>query len=334
MQFGFGLITCQKYPGDARDFAQLYADALDLAAEAERLGFDSVWVSEHHFVDDGYMPSLLPVCAAIAARTRKITIGTGLVLAPLYEPIRLAEDAATVDLLSNGRFVLGLGLGWRPEEFEGLQVPLSERAARLRETVTVCHQAWGGGLVESRNVAVTPKPSRPGGPPIWVGALAEPAVRRAARIADGWMATRITPESYAEQVRWAREELDRTGRNRSEFTFSMHVPTFAWEEEDAWERVRDSFNFVEWKYTDMLDARARTSPSAQPPMLTPEREQMLKAQMLVGSPERVAEEISQFQAVAENDIHYIARLYWPGMDPAAQREAMACFAERVMPLLS
>jgi alkanesulfonate monooxygenase SsuD/methylene tetrahydromethanopterin reductase-like flavin-dependent oxidoreductase (luciferase family) len=144
IRLGFGLITCQRYPGDARSDEQLYEEAIDLAVEAERLGFDSVWVSEHHFVDDAYLSSLLPVCAAIVARTERITVGTGLLLAPLYEPIRLAEDAATVDLLSHGRFVLGIGLGWREEEFEVLRVPLSERAARLEGAVSACRQAWSG----------------------------------------------------------------------------------------------------------------------------------------------------------------------------------------------
>src|ERR671917_2017212 len=97
IELGFGLITCQRGPGETRTDAEIYADALSLAEDAERLGFDSVWTSEHHFVDDAYMASVLPVCAAIAARTSRVAIGSAVLLAPLHDPVRLAEDAAAVD---------------------------------------------------------------------------------------------------------------------------------------------------------------------------------------------------------------------------------------------
>jgi alkanesulfonate monooxygenase SsuD/methylene tetrahydromethanopterin reductase-like flavin-dependent oxidoreductase (luciferase family) len=333
VRIGFGLITCQRFPGDPRTDIELYRDAIELAVEAERIGFDSVWVSEHHFVDDGYMPSLLPTCAAIAARTERVTVGTGVVLAPFQDPVRLAEDVATVDLIAGGRFVLGLGLGWRPEEFEGLQTPIGDRVRRTRDAIAICRQAWGDGLVEGRGIAVTPKPAQPGGPPIWIGALVEIGVRRAARIADGWMATRVTPATYAEQVGWAHEELERTGRDRRQFALSMHLPTFAWDGDDAWERVRDYFNFVDWKYVDMLNARGALPPSAPAPALTATREAELRRDMLVGRPEEVAEQILRFREASGADFEFIARLYWPGMDAGVQREAMAIFAERVAPLL-
>lgn len=329
LQAGFGLITCQHFPGDARTDQELYADALDLAAEAERLGFDSVWVSEHHFVDDGYMPSLLPMCAAIAARTERVRIGTGLLLAPLINPLRLAEDAATVDLIAAGRLVLGLGIGWRAEELAALGVQSGERARRLERAIEVLRAAWSDGLADG--VSVTPKPAQPGGPPLWIGAFAERAVRRAGRIADGFMATEVTPESFAEQVRLTREELERAGRDPDGFSYALHLPTFAWPDPDAWERVREHLWYVTWKYEDMEEAAGRTPPSAPLPPLPASREAELRDSIVLGTPEQVAERINAFREVAGGDLHYIARLYWPGMDPALQREAMAVFAEQVLP---
>jgi len=338
-ELGFGLITCQRPPGDARTDEALYADALDVAALAERLGFDSVWVSEHHFVDDGYMPSLLPVAAAIAARTERVRIGTALLLAPLHDPVRLAEDAATVDLLSGGRFTLGLGLGWREEEFEGLGIPLRARRRRLEDSIAVLRQSWSDGVVTGTpsaphpGMAVTPKPPRAGGPPIWIGGFAEPAVRRAGAIADGFMGSDVTPAGLAEAVAWAREELERRGRDPDTFEWSVHLPTFPWHGEDAWERVRDHCWYVGWKYDDMEDARGRTGPPPAAPPIPAAREAELRESTLMGPPERVAERIAALRDAAGGRLHYIARLYWPGMDPGVRDESMRIFAEEVAPLL-
>jgi alkanesulfonate monooxygenase SsuD/methylene tetrahydromethanopterin reductase-like flavin-dependent oxidoreductase (luciferase family) len=339
VKLGFGLISCQRYPGDPRTDVDLYRQALELSEEAERLGFDSVWTSEHHFQDDAYMPSLLPVSAAIAARTSRVEIGTGLVLAPFYEAVRLAEDSATVDILSDGRFVLGLGLGWRDEELEAFRVPSARRVRLLEDCVTVCRQAWadgvttGGEATSYPGVSVTPKPPRPGGPPIWIGAHVERAVRRAGRIADGFMAGSLAPASFGEQVRWILDELDRSGRDPATFEFAVYVPTFAWPEADAWERVRDHYAYMVWKYQDTEDAHGRTGPPAPAPPLTAAREQELRAGMVLGTPSEVASQVLRYREAAGVPVHYIAQLYWPGLDPGVQREALEVFGEEVAPLV-
>src|ERR671936_371952 len=270
MRLGFGLITCQRPPGERRSDAELYRDAIDVSVLAERLGLDSVWLSEHHFVDDGYMPSLLPVAAAIAARTERVTIGTALLLAPLHDPVRLAEDAATVDLNSGGRFVLGLGLGWRAEEFEGLGISQRDRRRRLIDAIVVMRQAWSDGPVAGTWTApypgtwVAPMPAA-GGPPVWIGGSAEPAVRRAGELADGFMASSPSPSGLARMAGWIRDEMARRGRDPAGFEWSVHAPTFHWHGDDAWGRVRDHRWYVDWKYGDMAGARGRTGPAANPP---------------------------------------------------------------------
>ena len=336
IDLGFGLITCQRYPGDERSDAEIYAQAIDLAVQAEALGLDSVWVSEHHFVDDGYLPSLLPMCAAIAARTSRVLIGTGLVLAPLHHPLRLAEDAAVTDLIAGGRLVLGLGLGWREEEFDAFGVPLAERVPRLLGTIDVLRGAWRGELVpggqrqEGPPVPVRPRPARPGGPPLWIGGFSEAAIRRAARVADGFMATEVTPDALAGQVATARQEREAYGLS-GPFTISVHLPVFAWDGPDPWELIRDYHRYIAWKYDDMETARAREGDPPPPPLLTAAEEDALRASIVLGTPAQVAEQIDRYRRAAGGALHFIARLYFPGLPWDVQRRALDLFAGEVMP---
>ena len=331
MRFGYGFITCQRHPDDPMSDFDLYREALDLAEEAEALGFDSVWTSEHHFWDDAYMPSLMPVSAAIAARTQRVEIGTGLVLAPLYPALRLAEDAATVDLISAGRFILGIGLGWLDFEFEALGIPLDERVRRAVVAIETCRQAWGSGLVEPEGVAVTPKPPRPGGPPIWIGAAVERAVRRAARIADGWMSVDLGPEAFETQVGWVREELARRGTD--DFEISGYWPIFTWDGADAWERVRPHAHYMAWKYQDAARAKGRLSSASSPPALDGAGEAALRESVVCGTPDEVAAHIHSLAEIAGPRFTFVGRCYYPGMDRDMMRRATRLFAEEVMPAL-
>ena len=115
MKVGVGLFTGQIPPGSDRTFHRDYADILELTEAVESAGLDSAWVSEHHFAGDGYLPALVPMLAAMAARTERIELGTGVILAPFHDPLRLAEDIAVADQISGGRVICGLGIGWRPE---------------------------------------------------------------------------------------------------------------------------------------------------------------------------------------------------------------------------
>jgi alkanesulfonate monooxygenase SsuD/methylene tetrahydromethanopterin reductase-like flavin-dependent oxidoreductase (luciferase family) len=336
LEFGAGIITCQRFPGDARTDQTLYAEALEFAERAEALGLDSVFVSEHHFVDDGYTPSVLPLCAAIAARTCRIRVGTGILLAPLHHPIRLAEDAAIVDLIAGGRLILGLGLGWREEELAVFGVPSGERARRLERAVAVLRESWSNGLVTSdpslpSPVAVWPKPCTPGGPPIWIGAMSEPALRRAGRIADGVMATEVTTKELARQLQLSDEEhAGRAVPSRHPFVHSVHLPVFPWVDGDAFALSSRFLHYVTWKYADMDVSWGRTAPVMAP---APDADDLasVRAKSLVGTPPEVAEAVAAYCMAAHGDLHFVARVYLPGLPREVQLEALRVFACEVVP---
>lgn len=345
IELGYGLLTCQHHPDDPRSDASIYAEAVDLVVAAERLGLHSAWTSEHHYVDDGYMSAQLPVLAAMAARTERILLGTGVLLAPLFEPLRLAEDAATVDLLAGGRLVLGLGQGWREEEFEALGLAVGDRLRRFVGTVAVLREAWGDGLVAGDGrtftyprVSVTPKPARPGGIPIWYGGHAEPAIRRAGRIADGFLGGEESPEDFAAQCRWAAEGLAEAGRDPGAFTPAVYVTTFAWRGADAWARIREAAWYASWKYDDMDGARSRPGRGGRPPALDPATEAEQRRWVLLGEPEAVAERIRAFgEAAAGTGLGtpvFVARSWFPGLAPAVNREALEILGAEVRPLLA
>jgi alkanesulfonate monooxygenase SsuD/methylene tetrahydromethanopterin reductase-like flavin-dependent oxidoreductase (luciferase family) len=185
----FGIRFDLRNPAFAgTDMADRYAAALDMAAWADRVGFALVTVSEHHGSPDGYLPSALPMAAAIAARTERIAIYVAAIVAAFHDPLRLAEDAAVVDLVSAGRLHLVVANGYVAEEFAMFDVPAGERAARATEAIETLQRAWAGEPFEhrGRTVHVTPAPARAGGPPLLLGGSSDAAARRAARLGVGY----------------------------------------------------------------------------------------------------------------------------------------------------
>lgn len=175
-------------------FEEFYAERLTQIADAEKMGFRSCWLTEHHFCEDGYTPSPLVVAAAIAARTEKMRLGTNLMLLPLHDPVRVAEDAATLSLLSGGRFDLGVGIGYRQMEFDQFNRKISHRPSLIEEGIEILRRSWSGEAVnfsgkrfEVGDLKVTPTPET--NPKIYLGGMAEPAIQRAARVADGFLST-------------------------------------------------------------------------------------------------------------------------------------------------
>src|ERR1051325_5943594 len=134
----FGLWYDFRNPPQWRQSSdRLCREILEQIGWGENHGFDDVWLSEHHFIEDGYLPSILPVAAAIAARTKRIRIASGVLLMPFHNPVRLAEDIAVVDVTSGGRFELGVGVGYKVEEFAWFAVSNKERGGRTNEGLEI-----------------------------------------------------------------------------------------------------------------------------------------------------------------------------------------------------
>jgi alkanesulfonate monooxygenase SsuD/methylene tetrahydromethanopterin reductase-like flavin-dependent oxidoreductase (luciferase family) len=175
-------------------FEAFYEERFDQIVRAEKLGYDSCWLTEHHFCDDGYTPSPLVLASAIASRAKTMRLGTNLMLLPLHDPVRVAEDVATLSLITRGRFDLGVGIGYRQLEFDQFQRKISHRPSLIEEGIEILRRSWSGSPVnfsgkrfEVGDIKVTPAPETL--PKIYLGGMAPPAIERAARVADGFLCT-------------------------------------------------------------------------------------------------------------------------------------------------
>ncbi len=221
MKFGlFGGARAAR-GGPASD-SQGYTDYIDYVCEAEALGFHSVFIVEHHFTGHGQVSASLNILSYLAARTSRIRLGTAVVVLPWHNPVLIAEQAATLDLLSNGRFDFGVGKGYRDYEFAGFCISPEEAARRFDEAMAVIRRAWGsdgrfshhGEYWRFDNIVVEPAPKQRPHPPFWLGAGSDESIRRAAREGYNLLLDQLAPiELTIGRVASFKAECARIGRN-------------------------------------------------------------------------------------------------------------------------
>ena len=300
---------------------------------AEAAGFDSVWLGEHHNNPVLYPAPLLGL-AAIAARTGRVSLGTGVLLLPLYHPMCVAEEGAMVDMISRGRLILGVGAGYASEEFAAFGLSVKQRGSRLDEGAALLRRLWTethvthhGRYYRVEDATVGPRPVQQPAPPIWFGAWTAPAIERAARLGDAWLggpsAALSELSSCVESYRRARAAMDREPGETAAFRYVFVAGTTG----KAFESAGASFIQA---YENMYFRWPHPVVKRPPGELTIER--LAENRIILGDPETCIREISRFREALGLD-HLICRFSVPGISREASMASLDLFAREVMPAL-
>jgi alkanesulfonate monooxygenase SsuD/methylene tetrahydromethanopterin reductase-like flavin-dependent oxidoreductase (luciferase family) len=311
----------------------IVVDTLEQIVLAEELGFHSAWLEEHHSIPGHYWPSPIVALAAVAARTTTIRLGTDVVVASFYEPVRLAEDVAVLEAISSGRFTLGIGIGYRPSEFELYATPLEGRGGRLEELVPVLRALWRGERVDhdGRNLnvhgSIEPRPLQ--SPAIWIGGWGPRTIDRAARLADAWV-----PGPTAELTRLValRADYDRALAAAGRPAGSVARPltrdlVIAETDAEAWlvaeahllAAYRDEYG--SWRHPIIGNDDAARVDSL---------EDLARDRFIIGSPESCIRQISRFADALDLD-ELILRLSFPGLPHERILAELRLLAGHVLP---
>ncbi len=286
IKFGYQ-VDFRNPPGSGRSFGDLYHAMFRQIQRAEELGFDSIWLTEHHLTDDGYLPALMPMAAAIAARTTRVQIGTYVLLFPFYHPIKLAEDIAVVDVISGGRLRIGVGQAYRAEEFAAFGINKKQRLGRTLETVEILKRAWTGERFSFKgkyfdltDVRVLPRPVSQPHPELLWGVGAPKGIQRAAE-----MGLSFATVGAASSVRIYHDALKALGKDPAHFSVvgsrTVYVADTA---EQAWKDMEGPSMYWAENYGKWLSQHAGTDISKAPIRPDPER---LKRVSVLGPPAEV-----------------------------------------------
>src|SRR5712692_1237247 len=328
-------------PGTPQKLADLYRDHLEEAVLAEELGFDCVWASEHHFSPDAWNPSPFTFLAAVAARTERVRLGTYVLLLPLHNPLRIAEDVAVLDNISGGRVDLGVGVGSSPEEFRTFGVPLGERLGRTFEALRIIERCWSGEefshagkYFDFPNVHLTTRPVQRPGPPILVASMGEQSVAWTARRGYGMAAgAGRGHDKYIAALR--QNGRDPATVPIASVPLRVHV---AATREEAWDEVEAGLHQVLHFYRTHGNPEAGSRADAPLGSLPPVGQFRLVPGIghggqpfAVGTPDEVMQALIPYRD--RQLTHLSLNLHQPGQGSAGVRRSMRLFARELMPVL-
>lgn len=339
MKFGAGLFSMQAHSDLNIGHKDIYRAALEQTKLAEEVGFDSVWLSEHHFLEDGYCPSPLVTAAAMAAATERIRIGTAAMILPLHNPVRVAEDAAVVDNISGGRFDLGVAIGYRKEEFDGFGLSIKNRPSLIEEGIDVLLKSWADGQFSYKgkrfafeNIDVTPKPVQKPHIPLYIGAFEESAIKRAGRLGYPLL---IGPGRTLDMIRdtlgWYNEAATEAGHDPSGVPHVLLRETFVSKGEEGALEGGEKYIVNMYKFYLTLGIkifiRGEQVEGPDDPLL----DHMAEDRFMIGTPEHIAGEIEKYRR--EAGIENIAcRMVFPQAPPDEISRCIEIFGSEVIPL--
>jgi len=251
----FGYLYDFRNPAQWRKpWEELYAEILDVVAWTEEAGFGGAWVPEHHMADDGYMPTPLVALSAIAARTSRMKIGSAIALAPLYHPVRFAEECAVLDILSGGRLEVGLAIGYRRRETEAFGVDFTRRGRIFDEWLEIVTRLWAGEEVsfEGKHFTLAGAKIMPPAPrgriPLYIGSFTEKAMERVARYGDGFIGSGELCDLYADKLREQGKD-SASARIRTTELFLVVAP----DPESAMDELAPYFHHVNNSYGEWFN---------------------------------------------------------------------------------
>ena len=318
---------------------QMFGESVEQIQLAESCGFEYAFVSEHHFLGNMFSSPLVAL-AYIAARTTKIKLGTGVLLMPLHDPIRVAEDTAVLDVISGGRALLGLGQGYRPEEFAGFHKDLKQRRALMREGATLVRRLWTQDKVSFQgehnrlnDISLAPRPLQKPSPPIWIGAKVKGAVELAAEIGDGWFADPITSLDIIEKnkVHWLAK-LQAEGKKIEDQALAYYREFHVAEtEQRAWDiggkAIVGEYHGYR-KLNHLTDQQGKPIPAERADLVEP----LVKERCTIGSPESCIDELSAIKSRID-PTHFVLKMKYGGVPAETVKSSIRLAAERVLPAL-